>query len=186
MDQKTVIGGVIAIIIIIGGVLYFNSSMMGGDAAQSPTADTTSTTPPAGGTGVTVTNPGKDTATFRSIFAQSGSHECKYDGLDGSSKISNVIYIADGKMRGEFRTTNGTGVVADMMIYDGGLLYSWKEGASVGKKTSITSIAQLPHAIPSDLTSGAVLGTSKENISWDCHFWIMNAKLLALPTYVKF
>ena len=72
------------------------------------------------------------------------------------------------------------------MIYDGGTLYSWKEGATTGKKSSIRSMAELPEAIPNDLTSGANFGVSMDNVGWDCHDWAKDPAMLVVPTYVKF
>ena len=100
-------------------------------------------------------------------------------------QANSVIYIADGKMRGEFRTT-GPKIEANLMIYSGGTLYSWKEGASVGVKSTLKSISELPKAIPTDLTSGAIFGVNNENVGWDCHDWAKDPSLFDIPTYVKF
>lgn len=89
-------------------------------------------------------------------------------------------------MRGEFRTTTATDSIASIMVYNNGYLYSWKEGASVGKKSSIKSIAELPEVIPSDLSSGAVYGTSADNVSWDCHDWLKDVKVFVIPTNIAF
>lgn len=89
-------------------------------------------------------------------------------------------------MRGEFRTISGTDSTANLMIYTGGTLYSWKEGATTGRKSSIESMAELPQAIPADLTSGGGFGVSLDNVSWDCHDWAKDPAMLVVPTYVKF
>ena len=89
-------------------------------------------------------------------------------------------------MRGEFRTISGEITSATLMIYDRGILYSWKEGTTTGRKSSIRSIADLPEAIPADLTSGGGFGVSLNNVSWDCHDWAKNPAMLVIPTYVKF
>jgi hypothetical protein len=97
-----------------------------------------------------------------------------------------VIYISNGKMRGEFRSTSGTVSSANLMIYNGGYLYSWVEGTTVGKKTSINSLSDLPAVIPKDLTSGAIYGTSDNSVGWDCHDWLTDNSVFVIPTYVKF
>ena len=90
-------------------------------------------------------------------------------------------------MRGEFRTQTAEGVnSANIMIYSGGTLYSWKEGTTTGRKSSIASIADLPEAIPADLTSGGGFGVSLNNVSWDCHDWAKDPAMLVIPSYVKF
>lgn len=183
--------GIIVVILIVIGVWYFAGTAGTGinatsTAATSTTATTTATT--SGGTGSTGSTSGTAAKkSFTSIFTQNGNYECDYTSASTSAQSSSVIYLADGKMRGEFRTTNASGTtVANLMIYTGGYLYSWKEGSSTGKKTSIRTIADLPAAIPSDLTSAAIFGTSENNVGWDCHPWARDTKLFSLPTYVKF
>ena len=190
MGQNMIIGGIVTLILVILGVWYFSSpEIRPWPLMQSKTA---------GGEGMPVAIPAptktgkstspvpKSTNTFRSIFTQSGSHQCDYTGADSSSQRNDVIYIADGKMRGEFRTMSAGQTTANLMIYDGGYLYAWQEGKAVGTKTAINSVADLPKVIPQDITSGAVLGTDMNNVSWNCHAWSKDPNLLKVPTYVKF
>jgi len=178
MNQKTILAAVGVLIIAILAIWYFTSTQKPASTAEQTATTTTSDTSKTG------TAAGSNT--FHSIFTQSGNHECTYAQLSGSSQANSVVYIADGKMRGEFRTTSGGNPEANLMVYTGGYLYSWKEGASAGKKTSIKSIADLPSAIPQDLTGGAIFGISTDNVSWDCHNWNKDATLLTVPTYVTF
>ncbi|MDO8482160.1 MAG: hypothetical protein Q7S75_03735 [bacterium] len=183
MNQNKLIGVIVVIVIAILGIWYFSSSNNG---AVTGAQDETATTPGATGVaGTPASTPAKATS-FRSIFTQTGNHQCSYEQVATTGRSSSVIYIADGKMRGEFRTTSGGVNDANLMIYDGGFLYSWKEGATTGKKSSIKSMAELPEAIPNDLTSGASFGVSLDNVSWDCHDWAKDSKMLVVPTYVKF
>ena len=180
MNPKTLIGGIVAVIIILFGIWYFASNSIGAGAPTAATSTESSGTAP----GTSAAAP-RSTNTFRSIFTQSGNHECRYEQVGTSSQTTSVVYIADGKMRGEFRTI-GAVPSANLMIYSGGVLYSWKEGATTGKKTSISALSDLPQAIPQDLSSGAIFGVSSENVSWDCHDWARDVRLFILPTYVTF
>jgi hypothetical protein len=188
MNRNTIIGIVIVVLIILGA-WYFMSDKSSDTAMQGDNATTTSPvteTPVTPGSAAAETPAtAAQTATFKSIFTQTGNHECKYEQVGSSTRTSSVIYIADGKMRGEFRTI-GTTNSANLMVYSGGTLYSWKEGATTGKKTTIKSVADLPEAIPADLTSGAVYGTSANNVGWDCHDWSKDSKILTPPTSVTF
>jgi hypothetical protein len=179
MNQNTVIGSIIVIILVVIGVWYFTfSSMSTGTHATT----TTQATP-----GTSGTNKPVSTNTFKSIFTQSGNNECTFEQVGTASRSSNVVYIADGKMRGEFRTTAASGAVnANLMIYDGGYLYVWQEGKTIGTKTLLKSLEDLPQAIPQDLDSGAIFGSSVDSVSWDCHSWNKDPKMLVVPTYVKF
>ena len=180
MKKNTIIWIVIIVILALLGIWYFTSMN------SSPSAENTTATSTTDSSGQQVATTGNMSTTFHSIFTQGGSHECSYEQASSSAKSSNVIYISNGQMRGEFRTTTGGGTSANLMIYDGGLLYTWKEGTTVGTKTSIKTVADLPAVIPADLTSGAIFGPSSDNVSWDCHDWIRDPKQFVVPTYVKF
>lgn len=183
MSSKTLIGGIVVLAVLALGIWYISSSNVGTSPTDgtATTSDTTTGTTD-GNTSGTTANPN----TFRSIFTQEGNNQCTYEQVEASSRSTNVIYIADGKMRGEFRTMTGNDTASSLMIYDGGFLYSWQEGQTTGKKTSLKSIADLPEAIPADISSGAIFGKSLDNVSWDCRSWAKDAKVFVIPTYVKF
>ncbi len=185
MNSNTIIGAIIAVVLLGLGIWYVMSTGTPTDTSTATSTPTTSNNGTPTGTNNSGT-PAAGANTFRSIFTQSGNNECSYELVDGSSRSSSKIQIADGKMHGEFRTVTGNTSVASIMIYDGGYLYSWQEGKTTGKKTSITSLSQLPQAIPVDLSSGVILGKSLDNVSWDCHPWSKDAKVFVIPTYVKF
>ncbi len=124
---------------------------------------------------------------FKSLLTQTGSYQCDYEQVRSSGQSRNVIFIYNGTMRGEFRTQEANGnTTANLFVYDGKYMYQWQEGSSVGTKTLLTSLSQLPYAIPKDLTSGAIVGTSYESVGWLCHSWLTNKSLMTPPSYVTF
>lgn len=192
--MKSLVIGVLIILLAAAAWWAFSPSLDMTSNTESDSTSQTSNTPStstntSGGTSGGSTSGGSSVTsaptknTFRSVLTQQGNHECKYEQLDGTRNNSNVIYLSNGKMRGEFRTV---GDVGDLMVYDGVNLYTWQEGKTTGRVTKITSIAQLPDAIPKDLTSAAIFGSASNNVSWDCHPWIPDAKLLVKPSYVTF
>jgi hypothetical protein len=184
MNKNILIGVVVVILVIIGVVLYVpktDNSISSTDVlVDSATTTVTQTT--SSGTVVK----GASTNTFKSIFSQPGSHVCAFEQVSQASRTSGNVYIADGKMRAEFRTTIGEKKISNMMVYNGGTLYVWVEGTAVGTKSQLKSVSELPFVIPQDLTSGSVLGSGLNSASWDCHDWSKNNTLLAPPTTVKF
>ena len=44
-----------------------------------------------------------NSTTYKSLLTQSGSYQCDYDQVQSSGQSHNVIYIYNGRMRGEFR-----------------------------------------------------------------------------------
>ncbi len=190
MNQNTITWGIVVVVLIGLGFWYASSqSAMSTDNGMATTsAATTSATgesPTAtGGTKKSIA-PGN---TFHSIFSQNGSHECDYAQVTSAGQVENKIFIADGKMRGEFRTvTAGAGAgTANLMVYNGGTLYAWQEGKTTGTKTTIKTVSDLPTAIPTDLTSGGVVGSQLNSVGWTCHDWIKDSSMLTPPTYVAF
>ena len=186
MNRTYTIGAIIVLVLAIGAWLWSSPAAAPVADTTSPDAPVATTTSDTAGSLPAPTKPTTTTVAFKSLFAESGSHECKYEQVTATGRTSNVVRIADGKMRGEFRSTTGGVTSANLMVYNGGILYVWQEGKTAGNRSSISSISQLPYAIPVDLTSGKVLGTSSNNVSWDCHTWIPEAKQLVAPTYVTF
>lgn len=193
--NKTYLGVVIIALIIILGFWFYSSSPTGvGEVATSTattTADTaqTPTAAPSKDTAVTpaATTPKPATTnTFKSIFAQAGNHQCTYEQVSGTGQSTTAIYIGDGKMRAEFRTLSGNMTAATFMIYNGGYLYTWQEGKTTGTKTTIRTVADLPAAIPKDLTSAVIIGTNLNSVGVNCRDWARDAKMFVLPSYVKF
>lgn len=120
------------------------------------------------------------------IFAEGGSHQCDYEQVTQTTRSSNVLYFYGGKMRGEFRTTTGEKGTNTIMVYDGAYLYTWTEGMATGIKSQPKTLKDLPSMIPEDITSGRILGTGINNVSWNCHAWNRDSSKLVVPSYVKF
>lgn len=149
------------------------------DAAQTQTVTTTK--PSSNGT-VKPTTP-----LVTNLFPQKGSYECKYEQATQSGRSSNTVYIANGKMRGEFRSVDAQGFgTLNMMVYDGTYLYTWIEGKATGVRTQPKSLSEIPAVFPTDIHEGRVLGSGINNVSWDCHAWSTVSSMLTKPSYVKF
>lgn len=184
MNTNTVTGIIVVVLLAIVGVWWVTSSQSATQTRNDQMAAATATSTTSGSGSSTGTS--KGTTSFKSIFTQTGSYECDYEQVGGQGRASNRIYISGGKMRAEFRTTTGTGTTATLMVYSGGYLYTWTEGKTTGTKTKISALADLPQAIPTDLTSGAIYGTTADSVGWDCHNWNTDKTLLTVPSYVKF
>ena len=187
MNQKNVLIA-FAIIVIAALAFWFStSSMVEVNAPTSESTAPTSTTPSkTTGTTPKAPSPIKGGSTFTSVLTQKGNYECDYEQVEHTGQGHNVIYISGGKMRAEFRNISGDVQAGSLSVYDGHYLYAWQEGKSVGTKTVITSLGQLPAAIPQDLTSGRIYGTAYESVGWKCHTWLVDKSLLVPPSYVVF
>lgn len=181
---------VVAIAVLVAIALFAWWTMSGSVPAQQSTdmATTTATSTASGsGAASAPSKTGSSTGnTLKSVLTQKGSYQCDYDQVQSTGQSHNVVYLSDGKMRAEFRTASGNTTTANLSVYDGRYLYSWREGMSTGTRTTVTKLSDLPSAIPQDLTSGKIYGTSYDSVGWKCHAWIPDAKILAAPNYVTF
>ena len=184
---------VVALVVIIaGGAWLYSRSTMNvpvDTPTTSPNASPTTVQSPAPTTvSVTKKKPAPTpvrTQTYKSIITQTGSHQCDYEQVGSSGKTSGVVYIADGKMRAELRTSDVVDT-RSLAVYDGRYLYIWTEGKTTGTRSEPSSVSQLPIVIPTDLNSGKIFGSGTNSISWNCHSWLKDAKLLVPPSYVTF
>lgn len=179
--------GILALIAL--SVWFFTTNpSMGTDVATStvPTSTAKAAPPPAPKKPAAPKGVPESQETYKSLLTQVGSYQCDYDQVQASGKSHHVIYLYGGKMRGEFRSDNNGVTTSNLFVYDGRYLYQWREGASVGTRTVLTSLSQLPLAIPKDLTSGAIVGSNYESAGWLCHNWLTNKSLLVPPSYVTF
>ena len=186
MNQNTFIGITIAVLLLIVGAWLYSANMSRNSVA-TPTDTASSTQTQTSGTPSTPASPAvKNGNTYKSLLTQKGNYQCDYDQVSTSGKGHNVIYLSGGKLRAEFRTTVGATPSSNLSVYDGHYLYTWREGTTVGTKSLVTSLGQLPTAIPKDLTSGAIYGENYNSVGWQCHVWLLDAKLLTPPSYVTF
>ncbi|HRH26613.1 MAG TPA: hypothetical protein PLZ99_00425 [Parcubacteria group bacterium] len=120
------------------------------------------------------------------IFAEKGNYQCDYEQATQQNRSKHVIYISNGKMRAEFRTSEGLNSDNTLMVYDGRYLYVWTEGKSTGTISEPKTIKDLPSLIPEDISSGRILGSGINNVSWNCHAWSLDKSKLVPPSYVRF
>lgn len=180
----------IVVIVILLAILLGTSS--GGEVAL----DTTNKATDNASTTVTTKTPTKTPATpapvagmktsLGGIFNEKGSYQCDYESVTPQTRTSNVVYISDGKMRGEFRTIEASASKATLVVYDGSYLYVWTEGYPTGTVSQPKTISELPGIIPEDVASGKILGSGLNSVSWNCHAWARDASKLVKPSYVKF
>lgn len=186
--KNWLIGG--GIVVLLLGVFIWR---MGQDVSVANTNDSqvveVSTTTQTVANKPTVTKPVAVTGmkvSLGGIFAEKGNHQCDYEQATQQNRSKHVIYISNGKMRAEFRTSEGLNSDNTLMVYDGNYLYVWTEGKTVGTRTQPKTIKDLPSLIPEDISSGRILGSGINNVSWNCHAWSLDASKLVPPSYVKF
>ncbi len=186
MQRNALIGIAIVILLALAGVWFSIPSPKPvtevASTSTTPTVASVPSNPPAVKPAAVVGGGN----TYKSLLTQKGNYQCDYNQVAADGQSQNVIYISGGKLRAEFRTMKSGQAVANLSVYDGRYLYEWPEGTTVGTRKLLTSLSELPAAIPKDLTSGAVVGTNQNSVGWNCHPWLVDTKLLVAPSYVIF
>lgn len=178
------------LVVLVLGLLFFGSKKQ--DVNNSSNTSTTTDTSQTSKSSTLATKPKTTTpapgmkVSLGGIFDEPGNYQCDYDQATQQSRSSSVIYVSHGRMRGEFRTSAGLNSTATLLVYDGTYLYVWTEGKTTGVRTQPKTIADLPALIPEDVTSGRVLGSGINNVSWNCHPWSKDESKLVKPSYVTF
>lgn len=190
--KKILIG--LGVLLLVFIVLFFFKAKKSNDDVENMATSTpesgivqNSSVSGAGAVKSSGSNVSPTTSLATNLFPQKGSYQCTYEQATQTSRSTNTVYIADGRIRAEFRSKDAQGFgTLSMMVYDGTYLYSWVEGQAVGTRTRPTSVSQIPIVVPTDIHEGKVLGSGINNVSWDCHAWTKVSSMLSKPSYVKF
>lgn len=184
---------ILGIVIVILGIWYFSMRSVG--PQEVPTATTTATTLGVGSVPSTSRTSGISGSgaspvgvtqtigqgSINSLMAMNENLICSVVSTSSSSQRSGTVYIADGKMRGDFiSTTKGVTTVLSM-IDDGTSLYVWRNtGNTIGLKlpTSISASGSVA------ASHGALDPTT--SLHYDCHPWNADANFFTPPANVTF
>lgn len=166
MNTQTIIALVIAVVVVVGGVWYFSSR----GPAGAPTGE------------VGASNNGS--GTLQSLMGLAGSMKCEVATAAGPSQSSGTVYIANGKMRGDFNSTSaatGERVIESHMIRAGGFMYTWSSAAPQGVKFSEEAIASV-----NTQSNGKGGVDPNAQVTYSCSVWAADEALFAPPSTVSF
>lgn len=152
--NKTVIGIIIAVLLVGVGGWYFYSSR--NSAANKPQL----------------------MQSMKELIASGVSQKCDFS--EPQSNTSGTIYIAGGKVRGDFTSTSPSGVVGGHMISDGTSVHTWMEGMTQGF-TSSFDMSGAPGG--GDTQQG--LDPSKKT-DYKCEKWSADESKFQLPSGITF
>lgn len=156
--NKTGIGIIAAIILIAAGAWFFMK----------------------GGTGdlMMSSNEPQQQMSMKELIAKGITQKCDFS--EPQSSTAGTIYIAEGKVRGDFSSQNQGANVSGHMIVDGGTVYTWMDGMTQGFKTSFNP------------TEGAAQGDTQQGLDPDkktdykCEKWSKDESKFAVPGNITF
>lgn len=173
MNRKTVIIVTILIIICVGAYLLIKKS-------PQPVNDQTS---------IGQNNPENSTSqtvqgTLKSLLSAGKSQKCTYSNKVDSATVEGTIYIANGKIRGDFTTTSEQTKMSGHMITDKEFSYTWNDLSNQGIKMTINQEQQAP----SDSSTEPNNQTSDINqtYTYTCQGWKEDAAMFIPPANITF
>lgn len=170
MNRKILI--IVALLLFLGvGGWYFLS--------DKKTADNTSTT-------IGMNNDSKNessTSSLKDLITKGGSQTCTYTTESGSGKV----YVAGGKVRGDFETKTEDLTLKSHMIVKDNTSYIWTDGQNTGFKMTFDTASEPAPTIDkgdsSTANSGFDMGT---DYNYSCNSWNTDASMFDLPEEISF
>lgn len=120
--------------------------------------------------------------TLKNFMSMAGSQKCEFSDVETGS--SGNVFIADGKMRGDFSSNMGGKVTSSHMINDGKDIYIWMDDQATGFKTSLTAIEEMSNQ--EGVTGVNQTVDLNKQVDYKCESWSADQLKFAVPVEVKF
>ena len=167
-QMQMIIGAVVAAIAIIGAIAF---------VVMKPS--TTSNETPTATQQQNQPSPSQTKGSIESLIAAGNDVTCNISYVDGSG--TGVVFVADGKVRGDFNTKNSDGTqIESHMIQDGKFGYIWS--GTQGTKIKVDETAT---ASPSTTDNQQTTDLSKE-VDLNCSAWSADSSKFEVPQDVQF
>lgn len=178
MNKNTIIY-IVAAIIIIGGIAAFTMSRSGQPAPGGSTATQSENQQTARESGSGLAT-GK--VSMKDLLISGKSQKCTFTQTASGSQSSGTVYIADGKIRGDFESAASAAGGTNMqshMITDGNTSYVWTSGMSQGFKMSTVQSA------PSGSAQKQAVDYNQA-LDYACAPWNPDQSMFMLPQGITF
>lgn len=114
--------------------------------------------------------------TLKDILGLGTAQKCTYPG--------GTLYVASGKVRGDFVSVEGENQIKGHMIVNGNTSYIWTDDSKTGFKTTFdATTASTPSSSEVQKTEGI---NPVQPEDYNCEGWIVNQELFNLPSGVTF
>jgi hypothetical protein len=156
--------GVLVAVVLAGGVWFFtkggSDNMMMANSAQ------------------------ESRGSLKDLMSR-GTSKCTVSNSVENSESSGTVYIADGKMRGDFKivTKSPASTIESHMISDGEFIYTWSDAMPQGVKLAVSAanMTGQPNAPQQDQVE-----MYNAALEYDCDSWSADASQFELPAGVTF
>ncbi|MEY4731605.1 MAG: hypothetical protein RL681_551 [Candidatus Parcubacteria bacterium] len=118
---------------------------------------------------------------MKDLLGLGGAQRCTFTNKVENSESSGVVYVANGKMRGDFTSLSAGQTVKSHMIVDGETSYVWSDAMPQGMKMSFANIG----ASATGQNANQSVDVNKK-VDYSCGAWTVDVHMFALPDGVTF
>lgn len=167
--MNTKIVGAIVAIVVLAGLGYFLVSKKSNNSQQTPENSSQTNQQPD-------TTASSSPKSLQDLLALGTTQKCSFQ----DSTTSGTTYIANGKTRGDFSTTESGNVTSMHTIMDGKTSYTWIDGQTTGFKVAVNASSQSTSGSPSQGVDAS------KKLDYNCSVWTTDNSMFDLPSGVQF
>ncbi len=170
MNKKTIM--ILVIILgLIGLGYFFMSSKKGTSSTGSDLTSSTSSAPKS----------------LKDLLGMTAAQKCTFSNKTDNMESSGTVYVAGGKMRGDFTSVVSGKTTSSHMIVDGTTNYTWMEGEKTGYKMTFdpSDVAAQPSVGSAGSAQSQAPDLSQQG-NYSCSGWIAESSSFTPPDDVKF
>ncbi len=172
--QILIVLGAFIILILVGGGVYA--------AMHASTNMSVKKTPVMTEAKPTVSTLKMTQGTLKSLLSIELPQKCTYSTDVKPSSVSGTVYVAKGKMRGDFVEGAGENKVNGHMIVENGSSYVWTDMSNQGFKMAINQME--PSVSPANTASQSP--DLNQSVHYTCQGWTEDDSLLIPPANIIF
>jgi hypothetical protein len=167
MNAK-VVGLLVGLLVIIGlAYMLMNGS---GDIANTEQSPSSSPSEQAS----------NQTGSLRGLMSMSSPQECTFSDTEANGSTSGTVFVANGKMRGDFSTTASGQTTLSHMIVMNDTSYVWTDSMAQGMKMSFSSMESNAQAQQNQSVD------VNKNVNYSCKSWAPDDGRFQLPGNIQF
>lgn len=118
---------------------------------------------------------------LKSLFASGKSQKCTFNNTStDTTKVDGTVYVAAGKVRGDFQTTSNGTPLSSHMIIDSQTSYIWTDMSKQGFKMAIDTNQQTNTAANNQGPN------MDQNVNYSCQGWSVDNSVFTLPADITF
>lgn len=166
----------IAIVVVVALLLLGFFTMKSKKGSEESMINSGTTPPPASNV-----KSGTEQQSLKGLLGMGASNKqvCTFRQDSGSYSSEGTVYVADGKMRGDFTNNLSGKVSGSHMFTDGTTNYIWTDDQQVGYKMSFT-------ANPSGSSTNTESMDVNKNYDFNCKNWNGDQSKFEVPAEIKF